>query len=150
MNNLEGFEVFGEPGGFVHRSGPIYIKCDGRKVTTKLLLTQNHTNSLGIASGGLLMMLLDITLGVNVSAAVGYAGICPTIQFGCNLISTAKVGDEIVGEAEVSHTTRTLAFATARLTINGRPAATASGVFKIPSVVHQSAAQPKQAAAEPR
>ncbi len=144
--DIDGYTVFGEPGGFVHRSGPIYIKRDSKTVASKLLVTREHTNSMGIASGGLLMMLLDITLGVNVSAAVGYAGICPTVQFNCNLVSSAKVGDEIVGEAHVSQITRSLAFATASLSIGGRPAATASGVFKIPSVVHQASSQAQQAA----
>lgn len=134
----DGYTAFGEPGGFVRRSGPIYIKRDGKVAVSKLLVTREHTNSLGIASGGLLMMLLDITLGVNVSSAVGYAGICPTVQFNCNLVSSAKIGDEIIGEAHVSQVTRSLAFATAQLSIGGKPAATASGVFKIPSAAHQS------------
>lgn len=146
LDTTDGYTVFGEPGGFVHRSGPIYVKRDGKVVVSKLLVTPEHTNSIGIASGGLLMMLLDITLGVNVSAAVGFAGICPTVQFNCNLVSSARVGDEIVGEAHVSQVTRSIAFATAQLSIGGRPTATASGVFKIPSAVHQSAGESLPAA----
>ena len=47
----DGYTAFGEPGGFVHRSGPIYIKRDGKVAVSKLLVTREHTNSLGIASG---------------------------------------------------------------------------------------------------
>lgn len=138
MNDLDGFEVFGEPGGFVHRNGPIYIKRGGSSPGTKMLLTPQHVNSLGIASGGLLMTMLDITIGATVSTRVGYPGICPTVQFNCNLVSAARKGETLIGEAEVSNLTRTLAFATGRLTVDGRVVATASGVFKIPSIARET------------
>jgi acyl-coenzyme A thioesterase PaaI-like protein len=138
MDDLDGYDVFGEPGGFVHRNGPIYINRNGGKPATKMLLTPQHVNSLDIASGGLLMTMLDITLGATVSAEVGYPGICPTVQFNCNLISAACKGDVLTGEAEVSYTTRSLAFATGRLMAGDRVVATASGVFKIPSVARDA------------
>lgn len=133
-----GFEVFGDPGGFVHRNGPLYIDRASPKPTVKLALAAQHTNAIGIASGGLLMTVLDITLGTNVSAGIGYKGICPTVQFSCNLISAAKIGDELIGEADVTKVTRSLIFATGRLTANGQVIATATGVFKIPPAAHQA------------
>jgi acyl-coenzyme A thioesterase PaaI-like protein len=139
MDDLDGYDVFGEPGGFVHRNGPIYInRKGGDGPVTKMLLTPQHVNSLDIASGGLLMTMLDITIGATVSARVGCPGICPTVQFNCNLISAARKGDVLTGEAEVSHTTRSLAFATGRLMAGDRVVATASGVFKIPSVARDA------------
>jgi acyl-coenzyme A thioesterase PaaI-like protein len=93
------------------------------------------------------MMMLDITLGVTVSEVVGYDGICPTVQFNCNLVSAAKIGDEIEGLAHISQVTRSLAFATGTLMVGDRTAATASAVFKIPSAVHQPAGQTQQATA---
>jgi acyl-coenzyme A thioesterase PaaI-like protein len=135
----EGFEVFGDPGGFVHRNGPLYIDRQSPMPTVRLRLGPQHTNSIGIASGGLLMTVLDITLGTNVSKAVGYSGICPTVQFGVNLISGAKNGDELVGSAEVTQVMRSLVFATGRLTVGDKVIATATGVFKIPTSAKQPA-----------
>jgi acyl-coenzyme A thioesterase PaaI-like protein len=129
----EGFEIFGDPGGFVHRNGPLYIDRQSAKPTVRLRLGPQHTNSIGIASGGLLMTVLDITLGTNVSKAAGFQGICPTVQFGVNLISSAKDGEELIGSAEVTQVTRSLVFATGRLTVDGKVVATATGVFKIPA-----------------
>jgi acyl-coenzyme A thioesterase PaaI-like protein len=137
MSDLEGFSVFGEPGGFVHRNGPIYIRANGHKPALKMLLGPEHVNRLDIASGGLLMTVLDIALGTTVSAAVGYEGICPTVQLNCNLVSSARKGDWLHGEAEVTQETRSLAFATGRLLVGDRTIATASGVFKIPSFVRE-------------
>jgi acyl-coenzyme A thioesterase PaaI-like protein len=131
-------EIFGDPGGFVHRNGPLYIDRGARHPTVKLALGPQHTNSIGIASGGLLMTVLDITLGVNVSAEIGFKGICPTVQFSCNLISAAKTGDELIGEADVTKVTHSLIFANGRLSANGQVVATASGVFKIPRAAQQA------------
>jgi acyl-coenzyme A thioesterase PaaI-like protein len=142
-NDLDGFEVFGDPGGFVHRNGPLHIRR-GVKSIVKLRLAAQHTNSIGIASGGLLMTLLDIAMGASASAAVGYAGICPTVQFTCNLIAAGRLDDELVGEADITQVTRSLVFATARLTANGRVAATASGVFKVPSAAQRQGDLAKQ------
>lgn len=136
--NLAGFTVFGEPGGFVHRNGPLYIRNDGDRTLLKILLQSVHVNRLGVASGGLLMMMLDITLGTTVSAKVGYEGICPTMQINCNLVAMARKGDWLHGEAEVTRETRSLAFATGRLFVDGETIATASAVFKIPSFVREA------------
>lgn len=130
--------MFGEPGGFVHRNGPLYIRTDGDKPIVKMLLGPQHVNRLDIASGGLLMTILDITLGTTVSAVVGYEGICPTVQINCNLVSMARKGDWLFGEADVTQETRSLAFATGRLFVGDRTIATASGVFKIPAFVREA------------
>jgi len=132
------FEVFGDPGGFVHRNGPLYIDRGARRPTVKLTLGPQHTNAIGIASGGLLMTVLDITLGANVSAEINFNGICPTVQFSVNLMAGARIGDELIGEAEVTKVTRSLIFANGRLTANGQVIATASGVFKIPPAAQQA------------
>ena len=42
----EGFEIFGDPGGFVHRNGPLYIDRQSTAPTVKLRLGPQHTNSL--------------------------------------------------------------------------------------------------------
>jgi acyl-coenzyme A thioesterase PaaI-like protein len=138
-NPPKGFEVFGDPGGFVYRNGPLYIDRQSPMPTVRLQLGPQHTNSIGIASGGLLMTVLDITLGTNVSKAVGSSGICPTVQFGVSLISSAKNGDELVGSAEVTQVTGSLVFATGRLTVGDKVIATATGVFKIPTSAKRTA-----------
>ncbi len=131
-------EVFGEPGGFVHRNGPVYIDRSVEIPVVSMLLTAEHTNSMGIASGGLLMMLLDIGLGTAVSAKVGTRSICPTVQINCNLMASGKVGERIVCETEISSVTRALAFANGKLVGPNGVIATATGVFKIPSHIRQA------------
>jgi acyl-coenzyme A thioesterase PaaI-like protein len=133
-----GLEVFGEPGGFVHRNGPVYIDRRTEIPVVSMLLTSEHTNSMGIASGGLLMMLLDIGLGTAVSAKVGTKSICPTVQINCNLMASGKVGDRIICETEISSVTRSLAFANGKLVGPGGVIATATGVFKIPSHIRKA------------
>lgn len=143
----EGLDIFGEPGGFVHRNGPVYIDRRGDVPVVSMLLTAAHTNSVGVASGGLLMMLLDIGIGTTVSAKVGTPSICPTVQINCNLMASGKIGDRIVCEAEVSSLTRSLAFASGRLVGPRGIVATATGVFKIPSHIRESVAAAASGAA---
>lgn len=131
-NAPEGYVLHGQPGGFVHRNGPVYVKYEDRSSHLTMLLGAEHTNASGIASGGLIMMLLDITLGTHVSAALAYKGICPTVQMSCNLVSAAKVGEQLIGESEITRITKTLAFASGHLRVGERRIATASGVFHIP------------------
>lgn len=128
----EGYVLHGQPGGFVHRNGPVYVKYEKRSSHLTMFLGAEHTNASGIASGGLIMMLLDITLGTHVSAALAFKGICPTVQMSCNLVSAAKVGERLIGESEITRITKTLAFASGYLRVGDRKIATASGVFHIP------------------
>jgi uncharacterized protein (TIGR00369 family) len=128
----EGFEPFGEDGSFIGHVGPVFIKREAGKATLLLRLQLNHTNPVGTAHGGLLMTLLDITLGSNAGAAIGHQGTYPTVQLSCNLVGVAKAGEQLIGEGEVTQVTRTLAFVTGRLRVGDRTVATASAVFRNP------------------
>lgn len=128
----EGYVVHGQPGGFVHRNGPVFVRYADVGSTLMMTLGPEHTNASGFASGGLLMMLLDIALGTHVSANVGTRAICPTVQLNCNLVSGAKVGETLIGESEITRITKTLAFASGHLRVGERKIATASAVFHIP------------------
>jgi acyl-coenzyme A thioesterase PaaI-like protein len=129
----EGYVVHGAPGGFVHRNGPVFIKYSEKGSTLLMRLGSEHTNAAGFASGGLLMMLLDIALGTHVSANVGTRAICPTVQLNCNMVSAARVGDDLVGESELTRLTRTMAFASGHLRVGDRKVATATAIFHIPA-----------------
>ena len=69
----EDFEAFDEPGTYIGMLGPLYRKREGGRVTLCLPLERRHTNPMGTAHhGGLLMTLVDLTLGMNVAAAIGH------------------------------------------------------------------------------
>ncbi len=143
----EGYVLHGQPGGFVHRNGPVLVKYTDAGSTLMMTLGAEHTNAAGFAAGGLLMTLLDIALGTHVSANVGTRAICPTVQLNCNLVAGARIGETLIGESEISRITRSLAFASGHLRVGDRKVATATAVFHIPpdvSAARKSSSQPAQ------
>ncbi|MEC7761830.1 MAG: PaaI family thioesterase [Pseudomonadota bacterium] len=128
----EGYDAFDEEGTFIGVLGPVYLKRLGDRTVTYLELDERHTNPMGVAHGGLLMTLLDITLGSTAGAKIDHVGVYPTIQLNCNFLRGAKLGDVVEGRAEVTRLSRTLAFVSGQLEVGGQPIATATAVFRNP------------------
>jgi uncharacterized protein (TIGR00369 family) len=126
------FVSFGQLDTFIGLVGPIYYRNLGDRTETKLLLERRHVNPMGSAHGGLLMTLMDITLGSTAGASVGFGGVYPTVQLSCSFMAAAMMGEELRGEAEVQRMTKTLAFVNGRLTVGDRIIMTASSVFRNP------------------
>lgn len=126
------FVSFGQLDTFIGLVGPIYYRNLGDRTETKLVLERRHVNPMGSAHGGLLMTLMDITLGSTAGASVGFGGVYPTVQLNCNFLAAAMMGEELRGEAEVQRMTKTLAFVNGRLLVGDRIIMTASSVFRNP------------------
>ena len=132
MQASDDFVSFGQLDTFIGLVGPIYYRNLGDRTETKLLLERRHVNPMGSAHGGLLMTLMDITLGSTAGASVGFGGVYPTVQLSCSFMAAAMMGEELRGEAEVQRMTKTLAFVNGRLTVGDRIIMTASSVFRNP------------------
>ena len=128
----KGYESFDQEGSFIGHLGPIYFKNIGDRTTTYLKLDARHINPMGVAHGGLLMTLMDITLGSTAGAYIDHDGVYPTIQLNCNFLAAAKQNDVVTGTAEVSRLSKTLSFVTGQLTANDQLIVTGSAVFRNP------------------
>ena len=126
------FVSFGQLDTFIGLVGPIYYRVLGDRTETKLLLERRHVNPMGSAHGGLLMTMMDITLGSTAGASVGFGGVYPTVQLSCSFLAAAMMGEELRGEAEVQRMTKTLAFVSGRLVVGDRIIMIASSVFRNP------------------
>ena len=126
------FVSFGQLDTFIGLVGPIYYRVLRDRTETKLLLERRHVNPMGSAHGGLLMTVMDITLGSTAGASVGFGGVYPTVQLSCSFLAAAMMGEELRGEAEVQRMTKTLAFVSGRLRVNDRIIMIASSVFRNP------------------
>jgi uncharacterized protein (TIGR00369 family) len=123
---------FGQIDTFIGLVGPIHYRNLGDRTETKLLLERRHVNPMGSAHGGLLMTVMDITLGSTAGASVGFGGVYPTVQLSCSFLAAAMQGEELRGEAKVDRMTKTLAFVSGRLMVGDRVIMTASAVFRNP------------------
>ncbi|MCO5973054.1 PaaI family thioesterase [Actinoallomurus soli] len=123
----QGGTFLGHVGGLTWRRGP-------DRTDTCVLLAPHHLNPNGTAHGGLLLTLLDITLGATVESFLGVdAERHPvTLQLSCSMLAPARGGELLFGEATVDRATRTVTFVSARLHSRGQTVLTASAVFRNP------------------
>lgn len=130
-----GFDLYGEPGTFMGLNGPLYVspKANGEVLTMRA--EAQHANAGGVVGGGFVMTLLAATMGVAVSAACKTTGHCPALEIDSRFLGFAKVGQVLIGVAEVERVTRAVVFASATLTADGQIVGKASGVFSIPPAV---------------
>ena len=130
----EGYVAIDEPGSFIGHIGGLHWRKLDDRTETWLRLGKRHTNPIGTAHGGMLMTMMDITLGATVQSHVRHEG--PghpaTIQLSVSMIGAAREGETVQGEARVDSTTRTMSFASGRLHVGGRTIATGTGVFRNP------------------
>ena len=66
------FVSFGQVDTFIGLVGPIHYRNLGDRTETRLKLERRHVNPMGSAHGGLLMTVMDITLGSTAGASVGF------------------------------------------------------------------------------
>ena len=130
----EGFVPLGQESTFLGHVGGLTWKRGTDRTDTCVLLQSHHLNPNGTAHGGLLLTLLDITLGATVES---FLGVDPerhpvTLQLSCSMLAPARGGELLFGEAEVDRSTRTVTFVSARLHSQGETVLTASAVFRNP------------------
>jgi uncharacterized protein (TIGR00369 family) len=130
----DGFVPVAQEGTFIGHIGGLHWKRLADRVETRLFLERKHTNPIGTAHGGLLMTMLDITLGATAQAFIGHhgEGHPATIQVSCSLIAAAREGELLCGEASVDSATRTMSFVSGRLHVAGKTILTGSAVFRNP------------------
>ncbi|CAN5475966.1 PaaI family thioesterase [soil metagenome] len=133
-----GFELLAQGNTFLDTVGPAWIRVEGGSATSLLDVARQHTNPNGTVHGGMLMSLMDVTLGSAVqghlqAASPGGEGHPITMQFSCSLIGGAAAGQQVRFDAKVDRVTRTVAFVSGRATSGDRLLMTATAVFKNPS-----------------
>jgi uncharacterized protein (TIGR00369 family) len=96
-----------------------------------LTLATPHTNSRGMAHGGLLAALADNAMGLACAQAMGGATRLVTVNLALDLLGAAALGEWVAFDATVVKTGRTLAFAACRVSADGRPIARANATFSV-------------------
>ncbi|MBY0520784.1 MAG: PaaI family thioesterase [Sphingomonas sp.] len=111
---------------------PLWSMRDGDSFILALEIAATHTNSRGLAHGGLIAALADNAMGLAcVLATEGLGGVV-TVNLSVDLIGSARIGDWIEFRARPVRVGRTLAFAECQVTTPDRLIARASAVFSVP------------------
>lgn len=73
----------------------------------RVISTSQHTNSIGLIHGGLIISVVDATMG-NAIRSLGMKG--ATVDISTSLMSTARLGDTIVARGKVLKAGKNLIF----------------------------------------
>ena len=126
----EGFVPLRRPSPFLYTVGPLYIQGDGsEEEVIALRVEEKHTNTVGIAHGGVIASLADASLGHRLVFSSRPPRTLMTINLTIDFIGSAKRGEWIEARVEIHKKDGRTAFASTRLTVGDRPIARASGIF---------------------
>ena len=110
---------------------PLYSRKAERAVVLGLRAGPAHTNSRGFVHGGLIGALCDNAMGLSCARVSGHTGGLVTVSLNVDFLGTAFEGQWLEFDTVFVKPGRTLCFAQAFVTADGRPCARANSVFKV-------------------
>lgn len=123
------FEPLFRTSPFLDLIGPFFQKREGDSLVIGLRIEPKHTNSRGLAHGGVLLTLADIALGYCTAFSVEPPAALATASLSADFAGPARVGDWLTAHVDVQKLGGQLAFASAYLCVNGKRIVRTSGVF---------------------
>lgn len=128
----EGFELLPTGLGFTDTLQPCYRKLEGERLRFGLLVQQQHSNSMGICHGGVLMTLADIAAASSANLARGVRAGSPTVNLSIDFISAARMGQWLEVEIEGATAKRLFGFSRGVISNSDGVVARFSGTFYFP------------------
>ncbi len=125
-----GFEPSRRTSPFLDVIGPVYTRAGEGEVLLGLRARTEHLNTRGFVHGAVLAALLDVVCGRNCAMRIGQPGLV-TVSLNVDFVASARDGDWLEASAMVTRVGRRLAFSHGRVEAEGKPVATASGVFAV-------------------
>jgi acyl-coenzyme A thioesterase 13 len=130
MNDVPtGFQPLFRSSPFLDLIGPFFHKRDGDSLVIGLRIETKHTNSRGLAHGGVLLTMADIALGYCTAFSVEPPASLATASLSADFAGPAQVGDWVTAHVDIQKLGSQLAFASAYLCVNGARIVRTSGVF---------------------
>jgi uncharacterized protein (TIGR00369 family) len=121
------------PIGFSGLTGPLWSRPEGDGWAYGLLAESRHANGHGIVHGGMLVTLLDNTLGLAVWHATGLRP-SVTMQLNTHFMAAARPGEFLEARGEILRLANSVAFVRGTLTVGDRLVAAADGLWKVLAV----------------
>jgi uncharacterized protein (TIGR00369 family) len=127
----EGFERHFRHSPLTDPWEPIYSKRTADAVIMGLRLAAPHTNSRGLAHGGLITSLADNAMGLSCAMKLGGGARLVTVSLSIDFIAPAQVGQWLAIETNVIKAGGTLCFAQCFATADGVNCARGSAIFHV-------------------
>lgn len=128
----KGFEQLPEGLGYTDSLQPSYRRIDGDEVSFGLLVQPQHSNTMGICHGGVLMTLADITAATGVNLARGVTAGSPTVHLSIDYIASARQGEWLQANVEQVSIKRRFGFCSGAVYNGSGVVARFNGTFYFP------------------
>ena len=116
-------------GPYTTHNGPLYHKIEGEQLYQGFRVPPRHCNGHGIVHGGWMSSFADGLLAAAVWRGTNIRSV--TLRLNVDFLGMARAGEWVEGHAVLTKATRSLGFARAEVTADGRKVLTAEGVFKL-------------------
>lgn len=116
--------------GFTGLVGPLWFRRESDDIVFALRTEPKHCNVRGVVHGGLMVTLLDHVMGAHVWRVAGKAA-SATVSLNTDFVAAARAGDWIEARSRITRRGTGLAFVSGELVCDGKPIASAQGVWKI-------------------
>ena len=127
-NDFEQISI--KPGFMKHNGGLLFKTISEKEFQFKTTIKENHLNAAGITHGGFIAAIIDAGAGTAAHRSADNNP-CVTISLELKFISTARLGQELIGNTKIQKKTKSMVFLTCELNAANKIVATASGVWKI-------------------
>ncbi len=118
--------------GFTDSLQPSYRRIADGKASFGLVVQAQHSNTMGICHGGVLMTLADITAATGVNLARGVTAGSPTVHLSMEFISSARHGQWVQADVEQVSIKRRFGFCSGGIYNSAGVVARFSGTFYFP------------------
>ncbi len=118
------------PVGFSGHTGPLWSRPEGDGMAFGILVGPEHLNGHGIVHGGLLMTLLDNSMGITAWHATGQRP-AVTMQLNTHFLSAAQPGEFLEARGEVVRLAQSVVFLRGTIRAGERQVAAADGIWKV-------------------
>ena len=125
-------EMPATPGNaFLIHSAQLWIKLEDDRPVFGFRVEAHHCNPLGGCHGGMLLTFIDSFLpNLPRFGPEGDDGATPTVSITTDFLSSPKLGDWVEGRGRLLRRSSNLIFVEGLVSVEGRPIARASGIFK--------------------
>ena len=114
---------------FLSSVGPLFVKGEGSGAVIAMRIEHKHTNTRGVAHGGMLMTLADSALGIVLRMSQPNPSPMVTVSLTADFADAARVGDWVEVRVDVQKIGKRLAFANCQLWVGEKRILRASGIF---------------------
>lgn len=126
-----GFEPYAQTSPLAKPWEPLFAKRTAEAFIIGLRLAEVHTNSRGLAHGGLISALADAAMGYSCGQHLPDHGKGLTVSLAVDFLGTAKIGQWLEFTTTFVKTGGTLCFAQCFVTADGVVCARANATFRV-------------------